>query len=135
MAIAFPDPQPVDHLTAVARRGKAPGKLCYPNGVAIDPATNHIYVAEGSCGFARVSIFSKSGEYLNRYTHEDMRSLYGIAIHDNNVYVTDRLVHAVFHLKIEADIHLVARLWSRGSGIGQFDRPCQLSIATNGDVT
>ena len=121
---------------AVAKRGKAPGELWSPGGVAINPATNHIYVAEGglSPNFARVSIFSESGEYLNSYTHEHMESLHGIAIHGNNLYITDWVVHAVFHLKIEADFRLVARLGSRGSGIGQFYSPRQLSISTIGDV-
>ena len=134
MAVAFPDLQPVDHLTAVAKIGKAPGELWYPNSVAIDPATNHIYIAEGLLNFARVSIFSESGEYLKSYTHEHMEALYGIAIHEHNLYVTDCEVHAVFHLEIEADFRLVARLGSRGSGIGQFDEPGQLSISPNGDV-
>ena len=40
----------------------------------------------------------------------------------------------MFKLKIEADFRLVARLGSRGSDIGQFDDPRQLSISTNGDV-
>ena len=133
MAVAFPDSQPVDHLTAVAKSGKAPGELWFPSGVAIDLATNHIYVAGGG-NYARVSIFSESGEYLNSCTHEYMKSLWGIAIHGNNLYVTDCVVHAVFHLKLEADFHLVSRLGSRGSGIGQFDHPLQLSISTNGDV-
>ena len=136
MAIAFPDPQPVDHLTAVAKKGKAPGELWYPRGVVIDPATNHIYVAEGNIfdNFARVSIFSECGEYLNCYTHEHLRALWGIAIDGNNVYVTDWEVHAVFHLKIEADLRLVGRLGGRGSNIGQFISPRQLCISTNGDV-
>ena len=134
MAIAFPDQQPVDHLTAVAKKGKVPGELWYPCGVAIAPATNYIYVAEGGLNFARVSIFSESGEYLNNYTHEHMKSLWGIAIHGNNLYVTDYMVHAVFHLKLEADFRLVARLGSRGSGIRQFDEPRQLTISSNGDV-
>ena len=134
MAIAFPAPQLVDHLTAVAKKGKTPGELWSPNGVTIDPATNHIYVAEGGFNFARVSIFSESGVYLNSYTHADMKALWGIAIYGNNVYVTDSEIHVVFHLKIEADFSLVARLGSRGSGIGQFDEPRQLSISPNGDV-
>ena len=113
--------QQMSHAVAVAKRGKAPGELCFPESVAIDPTTNHIYVAEGDLpNFARVSIFSETGEYLNSYTHEHMKSLYGIAIHGNNLYVTDWGVHAVFHIKIESDFRLVARLGSRGSDIGQF---------------
>ena len=136
MAVAFPDPQPVDHLTAAVKKGEAPGELCNPRGVAVNPATNYIYIAEGDIfpNSARVSIFSESGEYLNSYTHKHMESLWGIAIHENNLYVTDWRIHAVFHLKIEADIRLVARIGSRGSGLGQFDYPSQLSISTNGDV-
>ena len=137
MALAFPDPEPVDHLIAVSRKGRAPGELLYPQGVAIDPATKHIYIAEGCYppwNFARVSIFSESGEYLNSYTHGTMKSLWGIAIHGNNLYVTDWNAHAVLHLKIESDLYLVARIGSRGSGIGQFDAPRQLAISPNGDV-
>ena len=134
LAGAFPDSQPVDHLTAVAKIGKAPGELWNLRGVAIDPSTNHIYVAERGFNFTRVSMFSESGEYLNRYTHEHMKSLYGIAIHENNMYVTDDVVHAVFHFKIEIDFRLVARQGSRGSGLGQFDEPHQLSISSNGSV-
>ena len=145
----FPVPQAVDpvepvvpryhqmnHAVAVAKRGKAPSELWNPLGVAIDPNTNHIYVAEGGVfsDFARVSIFSDTGEYLNSYTHEHMGSLNGIAIHGNNLYVTDCGVHAVFHIKIEADFRLVARLGSKGSDIGQFNHPLQLSISSNGDL-
>ena len=136
MAITFPDLKPVDHVTAVAKEGKSPGELFNPRGVAIDAATNHIYVTEGGWdpNFARVSIFSEFGEYLNSYTHEHMKVLWGIAIQGNSLYVTDEEVHAVFHLKIEVDLRLVTKLGSRGSGIGQFHHPCQLSVSTNGDV-
>ena len=121
---------------AAAKKGRDPSELCCPHGVAIDPATNHIYVAEGDTGpnFARVSIFSELGEYIQSYTHEHMLSLWGIAIHRNDLYVTDYKVHAVFHLKIEVDLRLVARLGSRGSGVGQFNNPRQLCIHLNGDV-
>ena len=148
MAVAFPPPQPLDpvevdinegfnHVVACARTGFAPGNLYYPRCVAIDPATNDIYIAEGGLfhNFARVSIFSESGDFLNNYTHERMKSLWGIAIHGDNVYVTDGIVHAVFHLlKIESHFRLVDGIGSRGSGIRQFDEPHQLSVSTNGDV-
>ena len=134
MAIAFSDFELVDHLTAVAKNDQAPGGLWCPCCVAIDPATNHIYVTEGGYDFARVSVFSESGDYLNSYNHELMKSLYGIAIHANYMYVTDWEVHAVFHFKIDADFRLVARLGSRGSGVRQFNAPQQLSISTNGDL-
>ena len=134
MSITFPDLQPMDHLTAVAKAGIALGELFNPSAVAIDTTTNHIYVNESGFEFVRVSVFSEFGEYLNSYTHEHMKLLWGIAIQGNNLYVTDWRLNAVFHLKIEADLRLVGRLGSRGSGLGRFDCPNQISISTNGDV-
>ena len=48
--------------------------------------------------------------------------------------MTDIGAHAVFQYKIEADMRLVAKLGSQGSGIGQFDCPRGLTVSTNGDV-
>ena len=120
-------------IVAVGKQGHAPGELLIPQGVAIDENTNLIYVAEGldSC---RVSIFSETGEFINAFTHQDMRAPHGIAIHRDNLYVTDTKVHAVFQFKIEVDMRLVAKLGSKGSGIGKFNFPLGLTVSTNGDV-
>ena len=120
-------------IVAVGKRGQAPGELLNPNGVAIDENTNLIYVAEGF-GSCRVSIFSETGEFINTFTHQDMREPCGIAIHRDNLYVTDTEVHAVFQFKIEVDMRLVAKLGSEGSGMGQFNYPFGLTVSTNGDV-
>ena len=120
-------------IVAVGKKGQAPGELRYPNGVAIDENTNLIYVAEGF-NSRRVSIFSETGEFINTFSHQDMRELWGIAIHRDNLYVTDTGVHAVFQFKIEVDMRLVAKLGSEGSGIGQFKEPLGLTVSTNGDV-
>ena len=120
-------------IVAVGKSGLAPGELNSPWGVAIDENTNLIYVAEG-LGSCRVSIFSETGEFINTFTHQDMIEPYGIAIHRDNLYVTDRGVHAVFQFKIEVDMLLVAKLGGRGSGMGQFNEPLGLTVSTNGDV-
>ena len=119
-------------IVAVGKSGQAPGELWNPRGVAIDENTNLIYVTEEyPC---KVSIFSETGEFINTFTHQDMRLSYGIAIHQDNLYVTDIRVHAVFQFKIEVDMRLVAKLGSKGSGIGQFYSPRGLTVSTNGDV-
>ena len=125
-----------DHLTVVAKEGKAPGELWFPSCVAFDRVSNHIYVAEGDIldSFARVSIFSESGDFLNSYTHEEMKVLHGITIHGSNIYITDYSIHCVFHFKIEPNFSLVGMLGCRGSGMGQFDQPRELSTSTKGDV-
>ena len=63
-----------------------------------------------------------------------MRAPFGIAIHRDNLYVTDIGIQAVFQFKIEADMRLVASLGSEGSGMGQFNYPHGLTVSTNGDV-
>ena len=119
-------------IVAVGKEGHAPGELWNPWGVAIDANTNLIYLTEvRSC---RVSIFSETGEFKNTFTNQDMRQPYGIAIHRDNLYVTDTGVHAVFRFKIEADMCLVASLGSEGSGMGQFNDPRGLTVSNNGDV-
>ena len=119
-------------IIAVGELGQAPGELYSPQGVAIDENTNLIYVAEAFP--YRVSIFSETGELINTFTHQDMREPWGIAIHRDNLYVTDIKVDAVFQFKIEVDMRLVAKLGSKGSGIGQFNSPRGLTVSTNGDV-
>ena len=131
---AVPEYHKMQPIVAVAKKGEAPGELWWPNCVAIEPTTNQIYIAEGMESFARVSVFSESGEYLSSYTNEQMESLWGIAIHGNNLYVTDVEVSAVFHLKIEPELFMVARLGSRGSDIGQFGFPNQICSSANGDL-
>ena len=120
-------------IVSVGKKGQAPGELWNPCGVAIDANTNLIYVTEwlGSC---KVSIFSETGKFKNTFTNRDMREPWGIAIHRDNLYVTDIGVPAVFQFKIEADMRLVASLGSEGSGMGQFNSPRGLTVSTNGDV-
>ena len=120
-------------IVAVGKGGKAPGELFYPQGVAIDENTNRIYVAE-SFPPPRVSIFSETGGFIDTFALQDMISPRGIAIHQGNMYVTDVKADAVFHFKIDENIRLVAKLGSRGSGMGQFQCPRGLSVLSNGDV-
>ena len=130
-----------DHLIACVGQGCVAGKLYYPNGIAIDLNNNQIYVAEGfyyyegfPMNFARVSIFSETGEFLNTFSHPDMKKPHGIAIHGDNVYVTDTKDHCISLFKVKQDFRLAARLGSSGSGIGKFNDPRQLAVSTNGNV-
>ena len=124
-------------VVAVGKRGKAPGELYCPIDTAIERNSNQIYVTEGAVifeRFARISVFSEGGEYLSSFTHQEMELPSGIAIHGDNVYVSDTAAHAVFQFKLGNAIQLVARIGTRGSGIGQFNSPDSLSVSYNGDV-
>ena len=120
-------------IIAIGKNGYAPGELWNPWGVAIDENSNLIYVAEGFNSF-RISIFSDNGAFINTFTHQRMKEPWGIAIHRDNLYVTDTRVHAIFQFKIKADMCLVAKLESEGSGMGSLYYPRGLTVSTNGDV-
>ena len=133
---AIPRYETMRPIVAVGKKGKAPGELHGPHAVAIGRNSKHIYVTEGATfgNFGRISIFSERGEFLNSYTHEHMKRPRGIAIHTNNMYVSDVRVDAVFQFKIESDIRLVAKLGTRGTENGEFNCPSNLAVSTNGDV-
>ena len=119
-------------IVSVAERGKAPGELYDPWGVAIDESTKRIYVAES--GSRRVSIFSETGAFIDTLKHTEMPAPHGIAIHRDNLYVTDTKVHAVFKFKLEDGIRLVARLETSLLGTQRFNSPRGLSVSPSGDV-
>ena len=120
-------------LVAVGKKGRAPGELFSPRGIAIDENTGYIYVTEffGS----RVSVFSETGDLLNTFSHQGMIFSWGIALHRDNIYVTDLKSHLVFHFKMEQQIRHVATFGSgKGSSDEQLDKPLGLTVSTDGDV-
>ena len=120
-------------VVGVARKGQNPGELSEPNAIAIDELTNNIYVTEYAP--ARVSIFSESGKFLNTFTNRLMEHPYGIAIHSDNVYVTDLGIPGVFQFKIEMpDIHLHSVIAGNVSDDEKSYRPRQLTVSTDGEV-
>ena len=119
-------------IVSVGKKGKAPGELWHPQGVAIDEDTNRIYVAESDSH--RISIFSETGAFMDTLSHKDMRAPYGIAIHRDNLYVTDTGADAVFKFKIAPDIRFVAKLGNPIFGAQRFLSPLGLSVSAKGDV-
>ena len=120
-------------VVAVGKEGLAPGELYDPFGVAIDENTGYIYVAEGF-GSNRVSVFSETGDFLNTFKHQDMTFACGIALHRDNIYVTDSVSHVVLHFKMKQQIRHVTTFGSKGSSDKQLNRPLGLTVSTDGDV-
>ena len=122
-------------VVAVGKKGGAPGELFDPCGIAIDENIGCICVTEwvGS----RVSVFSETGDFLNTFSHQDMRYPWGIALHRGNIYVTALMSDVVFHFKMEQQIRHVATFGSvKGSTDEQLNLPypCGLTVSTDGDV-
>ena len=139
----YPDTTPVitvpnySHMrpvVAVGKRGTAPGELYHPNAVAID-CNNCIFVTEGSSqSHALISVFSQSGEFLASFSHQDMIDPQGVAIHGDNLYVSDREAHSIFHFKTDTNFSLVAKVGTKGRRVGEFNHPRNLAVSNYGDV-
>ena len=120
-------------VVSVGKQGSAPGELFFPRGIAIDENTGYIYVTE--CVGSRVSVFSETGDFLNTFSHQDMNSPWGIALHRDNIYVTDLTSDSVFNFKMEQQICHVAKFGSgKGSSDEQLNKPRGLTVSTDGDV-
>ena len=130
-----PNYQTMRLVVAVGKCGRAPGELYSPNSVAVD-SNNRIFVADGfaALSHARISVFSERGDFLTSFTHQNMRLPYGLAIHGDYLYVTDIELHAIFQFKMEPQFSLVTKQGNKGSHIGEFNCPHNLTVSTNGDV-
>ena len=120
-------------IVATAIRGSAPGELNNPCGVAIDDNTNRVYVIETreSC---RISVFSETGEFVNAIQNPHMTQPHGVAVHGDNLYVTDVVAHGVFQFKLNPEIHLVCSLGNMGPENGHFNTPLGLTVSSVGEV-
>ena len=111
------------------KQGTAPGELHYPYGVAINEATNQIFVA--NYNNHRIEIFSETGEYLNRLG--DLHGPWGIAIHENSLFVSSIGRHTISKYSL-TDFSLVKEIGRRRSNNGEFNNPRQLTTDPNGHV-
>ena len=132
-SVVVPDYLGMKPLVAVAKRGYAPGELFLPQGIAFD-SENRIFVAEGfvHAKHSRISIFSDKGEFLDSFKHPDLNSAHGLAIHGDNLYVTDYAGYAIFHFKIAKDFPLVSKHDTERASTDTFSY--SIIVSTTGKV-
>ena len=118
-------------VVTVAKKGSGPGELDSPTGVAVEERSGNIFVAEANN--SRVSIFSQTGEYIWSFGTELFITPCGIAIQNDNLYVSDANKHKVFYFKLP-DMKLIQQVGKKGTGNLEFIYPCQLFISQVGDV-
>ena len=118
-------------VVAVGEKGKAPGEINEPRGIAINATNGHIFVTEVEN--KRVSIFSEKGEFISHFGEEIFGNPHGIAIHNDDIYVCDIILHSIFLFKLP-DFKLVKQVGKKGSGKEMFSGPSQVHISTNGDL-
>lgn len=128
--LTLPNYRAMTPVVSAVKKGRAPGELYYPHGVAID-SSKRIFVAEaitlGTEHHARISVFSERGEFMLYFRHQDMRCPRGLAIHRDSLYVTDVKMNAIFQFKVEEDFPLLSKQ-------GTFSFPISLSVSTHGEV-
>ncbi|KAI6661724.1 NHL repeat containing protein [Oopsacas minuta] len=115
-------------IVAVGKKGSAPGEFNGSRGVAIEPESGHIYVAD--VGNSRIQIFSQSGDYLNHFGNQHLKYPWGILIHEDNIYVTDIEHHAIFLYELP-ELTMIKRVGKEGSGSEEFNIPKQPAISPN----
>ena len=117
-------------VIAVGKKGKADNEL-NAVGLALDELNQLIYIAD--CNNSRVQVVSFDGNFLTRFGQEILKGPFGIAVTEDNVFVTDYTLHALLQFS-KKDYQLVRRTGTEGGRGGELDCPLGLCIDRNGDV-
>ena len=118
-------------VVATGKRGRAPGELNYPHGVAIDEETHQIFVVNQLNN--RVEIFSETGEFLYQLGVGQLSDPWGIAIHGDSVYVSCWGDDTISKFSL-TEMCRVRRIGGEGSDNEQFSCPHQLTTDLIGCV-
>ena len=110
---------------------KAAYEELFTQGLALDEPNLLIYIADWSN--SRIQVVSFAGKFLKRFGQGILKSPYGIAVTEDNVFVTDYSLHAFIQFR-KKDYKLVRRTGTEGGGEGQLNHPRGLCIDYNGDV-
>ncbi|KAI6647946.1 hypothetical protein LOD99_8406 [Oopsacas minuta] len=115
-------------IIAVGKTESGPGEFNGPQGVTIEPESEHICVAD--MFNSRIQIISQEGHHLNHFGDRHLSRPYGILIHVDNIYVTDLRYQAIFLFKLP-DLTMIKRVGKLGSSSEEFYHPRQLAISPN----
>ena len=74
-------------------------------------------------------------QFLDCFTPEDMRFPYGLAIHNDNLYITDTVLNAIFHYKTTTNFSFVSKRGTEKGNSEKFGCPENLTVSTNGRYT
>ena len=113
---------------SVGKSGTTEGEIFWARGVAFDEKSQRIYVANTGLGFGNISVFSVTGEYIDRFCKEQVSHPYGIAISGDNVFVSDLWLNCVHKFTFPA-FRSVSKVGKLGSDVGELGNPRNLTVA------
>ena len=135
--ISTPDyPALLQPSVSVGKKGTAEGELYWPRGVAVDEKSKLIYVADLGYDYdtGSISVFSMTGEYIDRFCEGQVNQPCGIAIsEDNDVFVSDTESHCVYKFKLPK-FQLLTKVGKKGIGVSKFNYPHHLTVTTDRSV-
>ena len=118
-------------VLAVGKEGRNDNKLMNATGLALDEVNRLIYIADWLN--KRIQVVSFEGKFLKRFGQDILKEPWGIAVTEDNVFVTDSDLHALLQFR-KKDCKLVRRTGTEGAGEGQLGVPQGLCSDYNGDV-
>ena len=122
--------QKKEPIMAVGKKGTADNELS-ATGLAIDELNQLIYIADYDN--SRIQVVSFAGNFLKRFGQGILKLPHGIAVTEDNVFVTDSNLHALLQFR-KKDCELMKRTGTEGRGDGQLNYPNGLCIDSNGDM-
>ena len=118
-------------VLAVGKEGKANNELNWSRGLALDEPNQLIYIADWKN--SHIQVVSFDGKFLKRFGQGMLEQPWGITVTENNVFVIDNNLHALFQFS-KKDYKLVRSTGTEGEGEGQLYSPGGLCTDYNGDV-
>ena len=123
--------QPKPCVTACSK-GSKDGELNNPRGVALDDSRNMIYVAD--YGNSRVQVFNYEGVFISNFTDHIHKTdkPYGVALHENSLYITMQGTNTVHHYSIEGK--LLKKATGKGGDKTKFKSPYGITVSADNIV-
>ena len=119
--------QPKPYATACIKGSKA-GELNNPRGVAVDDATQRIYIADH--GNSRLQVFNYEGEYISQFSDTKADKPYGVALYENSLFVTMEGTNSVCKFNLNGKL-LVKK---GGKFSDKFRNPYGITVGANSIV-
>ena len=118
-------------VLAVGKEGSDDNELRRATGLALDEVNQLIYIAD--CFNSRIQVVSFEGIFLKRFGQDVLQGPWGIAVTEDDVFVTDQKLHALLHFS-KKECKLVRKTGTKGAGDGKLDLPRGLCSDYSGDV-